>query len=343
MTIYQIEKAAAAMLSHPAAPITANDFVVDGQDLALMFLNQIRLQAEMAHDFNFQRKLLTLSVDVVTGGSLDSAVIYGTDTSVDIKTIVDIGTFDMNGNFRPAVWTTAEESQVRQRQENPFDFIRYPTDAQAQTWPGGQRRFVLANNNIWLYPRSQANDTGTVVAGIEAYCHQADWTGAQSVGLQMTGTDGQFFTFANFANQGSYNNKTFYAFFAEGVTESYGVWFDTDSWYLTNMNGVGVTSATGYKLTSPSPLGTYVGINGATGTYDAVTGGSGDVESDIWTTKGQQYLLYQLIVELNGRFKFYVPRTEGNLAPPQQLATEGLQKLIDWDVYRYEQFRSHGQ
>jgi hypothetical protein len=63
--------------------------------------------------------------------------------------------------------------------------------------------------------------------------------------------------------------------------------------------------------------------------------------SDIWTTHGAEYILWGSIIELNYRFKEFVPREEANLTPPTELMRGGLESLITWDVGFYEQFRRH--
>jgi hypothetical protein len=60
-----------------------------------------------------------------------------------------------------------------------------------------------------------------------------------------------------------------------------------------------------------------------------------------WSTKGQQFLLWQTIVHLNHLKKEFVFRQEGNLPPPKDLALEGLEVFKQWDTFKYEQFRRH--
>jgi hypothetical protein len=92
------------------------------------------------------------------------------------------------------------------------------------------------------------------------------------------------------------------------------------------------------------PLGTAgnvhtVGIE----CYSYQTDWTSTTSTDIWTTKGAKYLLWQTIVNLNYMYKFYVPRQEGNLASPEKLAAAGLDAFRDWDASFYEQGRTHGR
>jgi len=169
MTLFEIESAAAALLERPV-----NDLIVNDVDLGVIALNHVRRLAEQTNDFGFTRKLLTVSVNGVTGGSLDLAVEYGTTTPViDIKTIVDVGLFDTDGNFCPVEWTSVSDSLNRQRQDNPRYGIRFPTDGQAVSSPIGWRRFAFAGNKVFLFPQTPNT---TFSLGIIAYTFTPDWT-----------------------------------------------------------------------------------------------------------------------------------------------------------------------
>lgn len=48
---------------------------------------------------------------------------------------------------------------------------------------------------------------------------------------------------------------------------------------------------------------------------------------------GHEYIQWAAVVELNHMFKQFVPRQEGNIAPPEKLRDEALRNLILWDSY----------
>lgn len=173
MTLTQIKDAVAAYLHR-----TTDELTVNSVDLGLVALNHVRNQAELNHNFGFTRKLAQVSVDGVTGGSLDNAVdVDGAPINgqppVAVKSIIDIGVADSVGNISPIEWTSGEDSANRTRQDNPFSIMRYPTDAQALCGPVGQRRVVFAGNQIHLFPRSP--DT-TLVLLMDVYSFTSDWT-----------------------------------------------------------------------------------------------------------------------------------------------------------------------
>lgn len=342
MTILEIKTAAAALLSDSGQPITVADFTVGGQDVALLLLNQIRLQAEMLHDFNFQRKLLTMNVDSVAGGSLLTAVIKGTATTVDVKTVIEIGDFDLYGNFRPIEWTTAEEGQERMREENPYYGFRYPDDGQAVSWPLGRRRFVLRGDTIETWPTTQ-DPAQTLPIGIEAYIFSSDWT-VNSNTVTIAGGTGVTGVNTTYYRHGSYNGKPLYINASESSTPTvlYFLWYDGAKWVNNTLIGTVGSNFHGFTSTSQDPSGTYTANGTFTGTAVA-TSADADTTSDIWTTKGSQYLMWQLVVDLNKRFKWFVPRTEGNLTEPQAKADAGLETFKEWDIYKYEGFRRHSR
>jgi hypothetical protein len=166
MTLNDIRSTAAAYLHRTVADFTINDI-----DLSLVALNQVRLAAELQNDFNFTRKLVDLTVDGVTGGSLSTAREHGTLTDVEVKSVVDVGQFDDDGNLRPVAWGTVAASLDMQRSENNFIW-RYPTDGQASTATGGTR-IAFSGDKVFLFPKAPAQ---TFPIGIEAYVFTRDWT-----------------------------------------------------------------------------------------------------------------------------------------------------------------------
>jgi hypothetical protein len=241
VTLYEIKAEAAAYLNVEVSALT-----VGSADLFVGAANRVRKRAELNNDFEFQRRLVTVSVDGVTGGSLDDAVVFGTDDSVSVKTVLDVGQFDADGNLRASRWTTVAEGLERQRKQNSFAAIRYPRDGDIVGSPLGGSRFNFSNRQVYFFP---VTENQTFELGLEVYIFDTDWT-----------TD------------------------------------DVED--------------------------------------DA------DV-SDIWTTHGAEYILWGSIIELNYRFKEFVPREEANLTPPTELMRGGLESLITWDVGFYEQFRRH--
>ncbi len=168
MTLDEIITVAARYLEKDRA-----DLVINELDFGLVAINQVRRTAEQQNDFNFNRKLLQLSVDGVTGGSLDDAVVYGgTCSGGAIKTIVDVGIFDTSGNFRPVEWTTTSDSLNRERMDNRRWTPRFPTEGELLSGPLGQRRFMFSGRMLYYFPKTV---NLTITTGIEAYTFTDDW------------------------------------------------------------------------------------------------------------------------------------------------------------------------
>jgi len=182
MTLDEIITVAARYLEKARADLT-----IDNVDFGLVAANQVRRTAEQLNDFNFTRKFLTVSVDGVTGGSLDEAVEYGMDCSckLSVKTILDAGVFDTAGNFNPVEWTTTEDSLNRQRLDNSRWVPRYPTDGQAVSAPFGQQRFLFGGRKVFYFPRT----TNLIIPlAFLAYTFTPDWT-ADDLDSEPTNND----------------------------------------------------------------------------------------------------------------------------------------------------------
>ena len=173
MTLNEIRSSIATYLKRDVDDLNVNDI-----DLGLVAMNQVRTDAELSNDFEFTRKLLSLSVDGVTGGSLDDAVEYAVEPGFgelphfSIKTIVDVGIFDTDGNLRPAPWATVADSLNQQRRDNPMFIPRYPTDGQVLSGLYGTQRFEFIGNKVFFFPKTQ---NLTIALGIEAYTFTDDW------------------------------------------------------------------------------------------------------------------------------------------------------------------------
>ena len=155
MTLSDLYSAQAGILG-----VTAADLTVNGLNLGLMAANAARLQAEQFNDFEFQRKVLSLSVDTITGGSLVNAVIYGTATVADIKTVIDVTQLDRNGNEIPLEWTTRAESLERIRDDTRCIRPRYPTDGEYYSGLGNRaRRVIFSGDSVLFFPLAETGSS----------------------------------------------------------------------------------------------------------------------------------------------------------------------------------------
>ncbi len=345
MTILDLKQAQAAILG-----VAIGDLTVNGLDLGLMAANAVRLQAEQLNDFEFQRQLVSVAVNTVTGGSLVNAVLYGTATTASIKTVIDVMQADVNGNASPVEWTTRMESLQRQYDERaPGLRPRWRTDAD-ESYSVYTRvpRVTFAGDSIKCFPLAEgAGESLTLL--LETYCYSPDWTTTADTAI-LTGGTSEIVSPTTFYRYGSYNGKPFFLTTVDGgEMGSYAIWHNETAWIISALSGIGTVPADYYSFTSTSldPAGTYTDNGSFTGSPVLTTTYSNPA-SDIWLTKGFNYVLWASVVWLNQSDnniigKKFVPRTEGNLAPPQAMADMALQAFITNDTNKFETFRRHGR
>lgn len=328
---------------------TLADLTVAGQNIGLSALNKAMKRAELLHDFNFNRKMLTLAVNTVTGGSLTSAVIQGSIVTTTIKTILDIGLFDTDSNFIPVEWTTTEEGYERQREDNRFSGIRYPSDGQVLSEPLGGRRVTIVNNTVAFWPKATTAESVTI--GIDASCFSSLYIGNSSV--VVSGATGITDFNDTYYNVGTWGGKPLYVnsdpVFKVGPIGNVlrVLYSDGSNWFLNVANFLGgvPTDYGSIASTAASPVGLTLTPHGALTGSPFISAGTDDVPviSDPWQLHGSEYLLWSTVDQLNRYFKTYIPRQEGNIPSPVDLAQAGLAALLEWDNFKYEAFRRHGR
>ena len=151
------------------------DLTINGADLSLLALNNVRRTAEMLHDFEFSRRHVTVTVDAFSGGTLDDAIQEGSP-SCDVKSVIECGVYDDKFNVHPVEWTTVAESIERQRMMKPGFGPRYPTEGEATTGFYGMDlpRIAFVGNDIWCVPTGQRGEEFDLE--LEVYAFQQDWT-----------------------------------------------------------------------------------------------------------------------------------------------------------------------
>lgn len=330
MTLLEIKTAIASYFN-----LTVNDLTINSQDLGLYALNQARKQAELLHDFEFSRKLVTATVNGVTGGSLTVAVDIVTSAAVDVKRVIEVGLFDSEDNFTPVEWTTVAEGLERQRLDNRYTSPRYPTDGWYEAGPQGVGRFQFAGDNIFRFPKDLNHSFDL---GFEVYSFYSDWTNADLTGTYVTVT-------------GSLTPDATGTYTRAGTLGGFPIYFTSVSDYVLANNGIawilaefsftgGGTAHWDLLSTSQNPSGSYPAQGTAIGTATVLLTSAGE---DVWTKYGHLYLMWAAIVILNHRFKEFVYRTEGNVAPPEKQRDDALEAFKEWDCSRYEANRRHGR
>lgn len=343
MTLLQLRSMMAAYLQK-----SVPELMINGADLTLLALNNARMSAEMSHDFEFSRKHVTVTVDSFSGGTLDDTIQEGSP-SCEVKSVIEVGIYDDSFNIHPVEWTTISESIERQRQLKPGFGPRYPTDDNATTgfYESGMPRIAFEGNNIWCVPTGVRGDEFDLE--LEVYTFQQDWTStSDSVIVEQVASpaaaNGSYWPY------GIYNGRPMYINILYGppVGPLYVIWWDgVGKWRIAPMTDLGQPVLVNYAEmagTTMVPGGAYV----PHGTWTTTAQGiivvemmPGSDTSDVWLTKGAQYLLWGGIVEANHLAKEFVFRQEGNLPPPEKLRDSALEMFVQWDSFKYEQNRRH--
>lgn len=319
---------------------TYADLTISGQNIGLFSVNQAKRRAGLLHDFEFSRKLVDIDVNGVTGGSLASAVLHSDGTTpVEIKSIIEVGMFDEDGNLRPVVWTTVAEGLERQRKDNRWYSGSWGGRDDSRLSPSGASRIEFAGTTAFLWPKDEENNGGEgYELGAEVYAMESDWTSADLTGVATVAGSSTSAINGSYTPQGFYNDHPLFLKIASG----YALWSTGSAWRISAIADLGGSPTDYYALASSaqSPAGSYSNNGSFAGT---VTVADGTATTDTWVKFGSEFLFWRTIEILNHRFKWLVPRTEGNLPPPKQLADEALSAFIDWDNNMYEQFRRHSR
>jgi hypothetical protein len=338
MTLLQLRSMMAAYLQK-----SIQELVLNGADLSLLALNNVRRQAEMLHDFEFSRKHITVTIDRMSGGTLQDAILEGSP-SVEVKSVIECGIYDDNFNVHPVEWTTISESVERQRQIIPGWPPRYPKDGEASTgyYNVGMPRIAFSGDDIWCVPTGLRGEEFDLE--LEVYTFQQDWT-SLSDSITVSGLTNPTAGNGTYWPYGIYNGRQLYLNILYGPPGAlYAVWWNgIGEWRVTSIAELGMVTPVNYASLvgkAMMPGGVY-SPHGTWGGQVMVVTIPGSDTQDVWLTKGAQYLLWGGLVEVNHMAKEFVFRQEGNLPPPEKLRDDALETFRSWDSFRYEQDRRH--
>lgn len=323
------------------------DLTILSQDIFLVAANQVRRFVEMEHDFEHSRRLLRLSVDRTTGGSLSSATLDGagaaslTATGVTSPTTAGVYT-RQNGLVNGKPWYTKLGAT------SATSYVIFHTSSNS-TWNlvvwGDFPDFDL--NGGKFSRASGATPIGDLVgslgySGTTTISATNDWSEVkQIIDVGVFDTDGNLLpvTWTTVAESMERQRKV--TRFEPRYPNDAEVRNAPGTASRVNFSGNHV-----YLFPQPLEEGDPVtlGLECYTFRNDWTADDLGaSVTGDEWTNHGAQFLLWGTIVHLNHRFKNFVFRQEGNLPPPTELRNEGLDAFIQWDGHKYEQNRRHSR
>lgn len=323
------------------------DLSVLSQDQFLVAANQVRRFAEQGNDFEFTRRLVNVSVDRESGGSLSSATEAGAGSGSVLATGVTspttAGTYvKQNGLVNGKPWytklgATAATSYV-------IFYTSVDTTWNLVVWAD----FPDFNINGGRFSRNTGDTPVGSLVGSLGYTGTAaitainDWRAVKSVidvGVFDTDDNLRPVTWTTVSESLERQRKE----------RRFQPRYPTDAQVSGAISAASRVDFAGdniYLFPKPLETGAAVplGIECYTFRKDWTNDDlSASLDGDEWTNNGEQFLMWGTIVQLNHLFKEFVFRQEGNLPPPTELRNEGLASFIAWDAHKYEQNRRHSR
>ena len=342
MTLANLKKICAAYHQVATSALT-----VDGVDLFLVAANNVRNHAELLHNFELSRVQATLSIDGETGGALSNAVIVGGTSN----------TITVSGTSNPDATGVYTQFAI---------FAGYPAYFKAIVGTGysrflyyntGNATYVLANILVndallagWIPAIDITTPIGTFLGTSElsgitgtlttAYTSTQNWSGIKEViAVQRTNVDGILvpldFTRADIPiERDRYELE---------MSEDYEAYrrYPSDAALLQRGSNGTIIQRAGKLFVYPidaitsTPLLVTLEAYAKLPDYTA-TNLSDTTPTDYFVEYGATYMQYAIICELNYLFKTFVPRSEGNLAAPEQAREQAWRNLVLWDTYQID-------
>jgi hypothetical protein len=227
---------------------------------------------------------------------------------------------------------TGNEVSMRKVLEGVYS---YTTNGQTGSWPvklmskkeyqrykhnlGSVNRVVgvLRNNRLSFEPALDEDVTLT----IEGY---AAFPRIYEHVIEITALDGGSAYFGEYNSTGIANGKLVYTRYVNGVLLGTFLYTGTE-WHFNDADDVTLVSST-EDVASPDLVTVW----------DDVSFVVEDVQKEHYLIKNAfEYMQWQTLVECNHFLKIFVPRQEGNLAPPEKLADRALGEFIRDEEFRY--------
>jgi hypothetical protein len=333
MTLAKLKKRCAALLN-----VASADFTVDSEDIFLGAANNAITNAQLLHNFEASRVLATLSVDGVTGGRLSDAVVAGnTNETLTVTGTLSpdaTGTYIRQGEFSGYPLYILEGS-------TPF-FIFY--NSNLATYVLDSTLTTGAPSNYWLIAPDALSAVGAYTAAgtntgtaTVASASVAAWNGlSEIVAIYRNNAEGALVPL-DFTRPDIAIERDRYELEMSEEYEPYRRYPSDAALLDRGSNGTLILRGNTLYLhppatTSSDDFEVYLEGYGRLAEYTA-TSLSLSTEQDFLLTHGATFMQWSIIHELNFLFKTFVPRTEGNLNPPEREREKAWRDLILWDTY----------
>lgn len=338
MNLYNSKNIVAAILDQDVADLTKN-----GVDLFLNAANNARMWGEQNHNFEFTRVRAQIDIDGVLGTPLAQAVIDD-DT---LEQVAVTGTLSPN-----VVGDWVENGTWGNLTLYVFPNVLSPTfylffSVNYSAWVAANTLTNAALTNYWVQATPSNSALGAYTAHgantgalTVAHAEYSAWNGIKEIkGILRSNANGTYvpvdFARADIPIERDRATRE--------LTDNFWPWnrFPSDADILNIRGDATVIQRRQSLFIYPTPVGVVPSQQPIPFILEAFAwlapyttlGLTGSPDPDFLWTYGAEYMQWKIVHELNFIFKTFVPRTEGNLASPKDMANEAWQNLIDWDSY----------
>lgn len=339
MTLNEIKTAAAAYHGKTSA-----DFTLSGTDLFLIAANNARRDAELRHNFEFSRVKASLSINGTSGANISAAIFEDALTSTTLTVAgATGGTSHANGTYYQSGIYNGLPYFTHLGTFNQSWILFYNTGV--SQWQLVQFFDFPSAIDYWSFATASTSPVGT-------YTPHNGATGSVTVAYSVLATFSDFkeITLITRTRPGDGTEQPI-DFTRQDIAfeqDRYELELSSNFWpeqrYPSDADIIAGTATTtlvqrGGKLfvhpidvaaTSPLDVNLY-GI-GLLSDYTA-THLTQTEPSDFFVKLGASFLLWSVIIEANYRWKTFVPRTEGDLGPPEQAKAQAWKDLLTASTY----------
>jgi len=336
MTLAQLKTVVAAYLQKAEADLT-----IGSVDMFLIAANNVRREAELLHDFEASRTTATLSIDGVTGGSLDDAVILG-QTTAELDTMVvsgaltpnATGTYTRGGDFNGRPYYVQGTSWAIWYFDSGIwaldTYAHFVANILTSGWQRGSSSMTPPGTYTPV-------DTDTGTATVTAVSRLGTYSGVKSVvSVSRMRSDGTYipidFTRSDLALE---RERTSLEYSSDMWPEER---YPSDAqWENWGMNSTLVQRGRTILpypalVSATTPVTITMEVYGMLQDYTE-TNLEDTTPTDYFVQFGARFLQWAIICELNYLFPTFVPRQEGVLAPPEAARETAWRNLLLWDTY----------
>lgn len=338
MNPYNLKNIVAAYLNKAAADLTIN-----GVDLFLDAANNASMWAQQNHNFEFTRVRASIFVDGVLGTPLAQAIID--DDTLEQVTVTGTLSPNVVGNWvENGMWGNYT-LYVFPNANAPTTYLYYSTNY--SKWVVSTTLTNAALTNYWSQNSASTSALGVYTAHgtntgalTVAHAEFSSWNGIKEIkGILRQNANGTYvpIDFAR-ADIPIERDRT-----VRELSDNFWPWnrCPSDADILNIRGDATVIQRRQSLFIYPTPVGVVPSTTPIPFILEAYAwlapytslGLTGAADPDFLWTYGAEWLKWKIVHELNYIFKFFVPRTEGNLPSPTDMAQSAWQNLVDWDAY----------